>query len=83
LYRFSGTGCLVIQLLKCCKSRDLTYEIAGDDHHHIICRNCGDEIEVEHTLLESLYRKLETASGYRNIDSHVTFFGVCPACQAA
>lgn len=59
----------------------LTYEIAGDDHHHIVCRNCGGEIEVEHTLLESLYRLLETTSGYRSIDSHVTFFGVCPKCQ--
>lgn len=59
----------------------LTYEIAGDDHHHIVCRNCGGEIEVEHTLLESLYRLLETTSGYRSINSHVTFFGVCPECQ--
>jgi len=59
----------------------LTYEIAGNDHHHIICRNCGSEIEVEHILLESLYRILETTSGYRSIDSHVTFFGVCPKCQ--
>jgi len=59
----------------------LTYEIAGNDHHHIVCRNCGSEIEVEHVLLESLYRILETTSGYRSIDSHVTFFGVCPKCQ--
>jgi Fur family ferric uptake transcriptional regulator len=64
-------------------SGHLTYEIAGDDHHHVVCRNCGSEIEVEHTLLENLYRKLETTSGYRSIDSHVTFFGVCPKCQAA
>ena len=61
----------------------LTYEIAGEDHHHVICRVCGSEIEVEHTLLETLYKKLETASGYRSIDSHVTFFGVCPKCQVA
>jgi len=59
----------------------LTYEIAGEDHHHIVCRMCGDEIEVEHTLLENLYRKLESATGYLRIDSHMTFFGVCPACQ--
>ena len=62
-------------------SGHLTYEIAGDDHHHMVCRICGSEIEVEHTLLENLYRKLETTSGYRSIDSHVTFFGVCPKCQ--
>lgn len=59
----------------------LTYEIAGIEHHHIVCRICEAEIEVEHTLLESLYRLLETTSGYRSIDSHVTFFGVCPNCQ--
>lgn len=62
-------------------SGHLTYEIAGNEHHHIVCRNCEAEIEVEHTLLESLYRLLETTSGYRSIDSHVTFFGVCPECQ--
>jgi len=59
----------------------LTYEIAGSDHHHIVCRNCGGEMEVGHALLESLYRLLENASGYRNIDNHVTFFGLCPKCQ--
>lgn len=62
-------------------SGHLTYEIAGSDHHHIHCRACGAEIEVEHILLESLYRLLENTSGYRSIDSHVTFFGVCPKCQ--
>jgi len=59
----------------------LTYEIADDDHHHLVCRLCGGEIEVEHRLLESLYRKLESTSGYLHIDSHMTFFGVCPHCQ--
>jgi len=62
-------------------SGHFVYEIAGDDHHHIVCRLCGDEIEVEHTLLENLYRKLESTSGYLRIDSHITFFGVCPSCQ--
>jgi Fe2+ or Zn2+ uptake regulation protein len=56
------------------------YQIAGDDHHHIVCRVCGSEIEVEHTLLESVYRAIEKASGYRKIDSHLTFVGICPNC---
>ena len=59
----------------------LMYEIAGSDHHHIVCRSCGDELEVEHALLEQLYRKLESTSGYVRIDSHMTFFGICPSCQ--
>lgn len=64
-------------------SRHLTYQIAGNDHHHIVCRVCGSEIEVEHKLLEDLVRKLESASGYVRIDSHITFFGVCPDCGSA
>jgi Fe2+ or Zn2+ uptake regulation protein len=59
----------------------LVYEIARHEHHHLKCRNCGDEIEVEHALLSKLYQQLENASGYRLTDSHVTFFGLCPDCQ--
>lgn len=59
----------------------ITYQIARDDHHHVVCRVCGSEIEVEHALVENLYRKLESTSGYLRIDSHVTFFGICPKCQ--
>ena len=62
-------------------SGHLTYQIAGEDHHHVVCRVCGSEIEIEHASLENLYRKLESTSGYRRINSHVTFFGVCPKCQ--
>lgn len=59
----------------------LTYEIAAAAHHHLVCRVCKAEIEVEHSLLAPLYQALETASGFKNLDSHVTFFGVCPKCQ--
>src|SRR3972149_358484 len=59
----------------------LIYEIARHKHHHLKCRNCGNEMEVQHSLLEKLYRQLESVSGYRLIGSHVTFFGLCPDCQ--
>ena len=60
----------------------LVYEIARhEQHHHLKCRACGNEMEVEHKLLAELYRQLETASGYRLTDGHVTFFGLCPDCQ--
>jgi len=62
-------------------SGHLVYEIARHEHHHLKCRNCGDEMEVEHALLSKLYHQLETASGYQLTDSHVTFFGLCPNCQ--
>ena len=62
-------------------SGHLTYQIAGEHHDHIVCPRCGSETEVEHRLLENLYRELESATGYVRINSHVTFFGLCPECQ--
>ena len=62
-------------------SGHLVYEIARHEHHHLKCRNCGNETEVEHALLEELYRQLEFETGYHLIDSHITFFGLCPDCQ--
>lgn len=62
-------------------SGHLIYEIARHEHHHLKCRNCGNEMEVEHALLEKLYRQLEFETGYRLTDSHITFFGLCPNCQ--
>ncbi|MBI5822684.1 MAG: transcriptional repressor [Chloroflexi bacterium] len=59
----------------------LVYEIAGHEHHHLKCRTCGSETEVEHALLQKLYRQLESESGYHLTDSHITFFGLCPDCQ--
>lgn len=59
----------------------LVYELAGLRHHHIICRQCGGEIEIDHAVLKSAYAKLETASGYRLFDDHLTLFGMCPKCQ--
>jgi len=59
----------------------LVYEIAGVDHHHIICRSCGKSIEIDHSLLKDLYQQLEAISGYKLTASHISFFGLCKTCQ--
>ena len=59
----------------------LVYEIAKQNHHHLVCRQCGGEVEIEHATLEKVFAELETVSGFRFIDSHMTFFGLCPECQ--
>jgi Fe2+ or Zn2+ uptake regulation protein len=62
-------------------SGQLVYEIAGHDHHHLICRACGDTQEIDHALLLSLYQQFQASTGYRIDSMHVTFFGLCPDCQ--
>lgn len=62
-------------------SGKLVYEAASHDHHHIVCRQCQQEIEISHQQLEALYREIEESTGYRLTTGHLTFFGLCPACQ--
>jgi len=59
----------------------IVYELADNNHHHLICRNCGSSFEIEHAPLQKLYRQLESSTGYRLDSSHVTLFGLCPKCQ--
>jgi Fur family transcriptional regulator, ferric uptake regulator len=59
----------------------LSYEIAGSDHDHLICRECGGEVEVEHALFKEVYAKLESISHYVLTDNHASIFGICPDCQ--
>jgi Fe2+ or Zn2+ uptake regulation protein len=62
-------------------SGQLIYEIAGHDHHHLICRACGVTLEIEHELLSELYELFQVRTGYQIDSMHTTFFGLCPGCQ--
>lgn len=59
----------------------LTYEIAGHDHHHLVCRKCGHTHQIEHRDLAPLYAHFQESTGYQIDIVHVTFFGLCPGCQ--
>jgi len=60
----------------------IVYELAENQHHHLICHKCGGTVEVDHAPLERLYRQLESSTGYKLDSSHLTFFGLCPKCQS-
>ena len=62
-------------------SGKLVYEAAGYDHHHVICRNCHQELEIPHQQLEQLYREIEESTGYHLTSGHLTFWGLCPDCH--
>ena len=59
----------------------MVYELGEHNHHHLICRNCGGTVEIQHASLDNLYQQLEASTGYRLNASHVTLFGLCPECQ--
>jgi Fur family ferric uptake transcriptional regulator len=59
----------------------LAYELSGEYHHHIICRTCGAQMEVDPSLLAPAISQMESDTGYRLNAGHLTFFGLCPNCK--
>jgi Fur family transcriptional regulator, ferric uptake regulator len=58
----------------------LAYELCGESHHHVICRTCGSQVEIDTALLAPAINQLEIETGYRLNAGHLTFFGLCPGC---
>jgi len=54
----------------------------GDNHHHIVCRGCGDITDVDCVVGERPCLTPSSAHGFEVDEAEVTFWGLCPACQA-
>ena len=59
----------------------LTYELAGHDHHHLVCRVCGAQMDLEPGSLNKAISRIEQQTGYKVETGHLTLFGLCPECQ--
>jgi Fur family transcriptional regulator, ferric uptake regulator len=61
----------------------LAYELAGHDHHHLVCRVCGAQMDLEPDSFKEAISRIALQTGYQVDAGHLTFFGLCPECQAA
>jgi Fur family ferric uptake transcriptional regulator len=59
----------------------LTYELAGHDHHHLVCRVCGVQVDLEPDVLNAAISRIELQTGFQVDAGHLTFFGFCPKCK--
>ncbi|ROR83744.1 Fur family transcriptional regulator, ferric uptake regulator [Plantibacter flavus] len=60
------------------------YELRVDDnHHHLVCSSCGAVVDVDCTQGEAPCMLPDDTAGYVIDAAEITFWGVCPACQAA
>lgn len=59
----------------------LEYELARHPHHHLLCFNCEAEMELGAETMQVMFDYLETATGYRLIENHITLTGICPNCK--
>ncbi|MBU2663009.1 transcriptional repressor [Actinoplanes bogorensis] len=55
---------------------------AGDNHHHIVCRGCGEIADVDCAVGERPCLIPNGTHGFELDEAEVTFWGLCPACQS-
>ena len=60
------------------------YEIAKPQrHHHLVCRQCGKEQEIEHGVMQSMFDQVYEVYGFRVASDHLILSGLCATCQQA
>ena len=52
-----------------------------DHHHHIICKACGDVVELDFCDISDLSKKVTESTGYQVTDHQLNFYGFCKACK--
>jgi Fur family ferric uptake transcriptional regulator len=57
------------------------YELLESPHHHLICKVCGEVIELPDSTLNPLRSLIEQEHGFRPYLDHFALVGVCRACQ--
>ena len=58
------------------------YDTNSEPHHHLYCVRCHKLIDIDRGF-EGLSLAPEERSGYHILSRQVTFYGICPDCQAA
>jgi len=51
-------------------------------HHHLICRRCGNTVEIEARAVEQWARDVAAENGFSEAEHVVDIFGVCAECAA-
>jgi len=53
----------------------------GDNHHHVVCTQCGAVGDVDCVVGEAPCLTPSSAGGFTVQTAEVTFWGLCPSCQ--
>ena len=49
-------------------------------HHHLVCRQCGKEQEVEDTVVQSMFDDIAQQYDFKVNTDHLVLFGICSHC---
>ncbi|RBO84210.1 Fur family ferric uptake transcriptional regulator [Nocardia puris] len=54
----------------------------GDNHHHLVCRNCDTVVDVDCVVGSAPCLEPGEDHGFEIDEAEVVFWGLCPACRA-
>lgn len=54
----------------------------GDNHHHVVCRQCGKLEDVDCSVGASPCLHASNDHGFKIDEAEVIYWGLCPECQA-
>lgn len=54
----------------------------ADNHHHAVCRSCRAVVDVDCAVGDRPCLEPSDARGYVIDEAEVTYWGLCPGCQA-
>jgi Fur family ferric uptake transcriptional regulator len=55
----------------------------GDNHHHLICRSCGETVDVDCAVGSAPCLEAADDLGFQIDEAEVVYWGTCPACLKA
>jgi Fur family transcriptional regulator, peroxide stress response regulator len=61
---------------------EMRYDTDSGDHHHLFCTQCHALVDI-HREFANVDLPPADAAGYKIVKRQVTFYGICPECQAA
>jgi Fur family ferric uptake transcriptional regulator len=53
----------------------------GDNHHHLICRECGAMVDIDCAVGYTPCLTADDDHGYVIDEAEVIYWGVCPTCR--
>lgn len=57
------------------------YHLSAHRHAHVVCERCGEIGVIPDTVLQGWSDQLEPSIGFRLVDQHFAFAGLCQACS--
>jgi Fur family ferric uptake transcriptional regulator len=55
---------------------------SGEHHHHLVCTECGNSVEVASDEIERWAARVAQSHGFTPVEHTAEVFGICAACSA-